>query len=153
MFTSRCQWHKYAGAFSSSNNKGASSRWRPDLISQPPFDTPCKCGPWPRSLTPMCQRWSPCLQDELPIPAWTKFLLLVRWDFYGLYPARRSALGPVCGKVLNIFQAAECGCDIVTVPHEILARVLKLGGMDHTELSLDTVRMFHEDAISAGFQL
>jgi transaldolase len=56
-------------------------------------------------------------------------------------------------EVLNIFQAAECGCDIVTVPHEILAKVLKMARMDHTELSLDTVRMFYRDAVEAGFQV
>ena len=50
-------------------------------------------------------------------------------------------------------QAAECGCDIVTVPHEILAKVLKMARMDHTELSLDTVRMFYRDAVEAGFQV
>jgi transaldolase len=66
---------------------------------------------------------------------------------------RAEVLWASVREVLNIFQAAECGCDIVTVPHEILAKVLKLGGMDHTELSLDTVRMFHEDAVSAGFQI
>jgi transaldolase len=56
-------------------------------------------------------------------------------------------------EVLNIFQAADCGCHIVTVPHGILAKVVKLGGMDLAELSLDTVRMFHEDAVAAGFNL
>ena len=56
-------------------------------------------------------------------------------------------------EVLNIFQAAECGCDIVTVPHEILAKVLKMARMDHTELSLDTVRMFYRDAVEAGFRV
>lgn len=56
-------------------------------------------------------------------------------------------------EVLNIFQAADCGCHIVTVPHDILAKATKLGGMDLEELSLDTVRMFHEDAASAGFKL
>lgn len=56
-------------------------------------------------------------------------------------------------EVLNIFQAAQCGCHIVTVPHEILDKVAKLGGMDLAELSLDTVRMFHKDAVSAGFRL
>jgi hypothetical protein len=55
--------------------------------------------------------------------------------------------------VLNIFQASDCGCDIVTVPHEILAKVLKFGGMDLSDLSLDTVRMFHQDAVTAGFAL
>jgi transaldolase len=56
-------------------------------------------------------------------------------------------------EVLNIFQAAQCGCDIVTVPHDILDKVAKLGGMDLGELSLDTVRMFHRDALAAGFKL
>jgi transaldolase len=56
-------------------------------------------------------------------------------------------------EVLNIFQAAACRCHIVTVPHDILAKVTKLGGMDLEELSLDTVRMFYADAVAAGFQL
>lgn len=56
-------------------------------------------------------------------------------------------------EVLNVFQAADCGCHIVTVPHDILAKVVKLGGMDLRELSLDTVRMFHRDASDAGFVL
>ena len=56
-------------------------------------------------------------------------------------------------EVLNIFQAAECGCHIVTVPHDILSKVIKLGGMDLADLSLDTVQMFYRDAVAAGFQL
>lgn len=56
-------------------------------------------------------------------------------------------------EVLNVFQAAACGCDIVTVPHDILKRLLDLEGRDLDELSLDTVRMFHRDAVAAGFKL
>jgi len=56
-------------------------------------------------------------------------------------------------EVLNVFQAADCGCHIVTVPHEILKKLLELGGKDLDELSLDTVRMFHHDAVAAGFNL
>jgi len=56
-------------------------------------------------------------------------------------------------EVLNIFQAAQCGCHIVTVPHDILDKVAKLGGMDLAELSLDTVKMFYKDAVAAGFKL
>ena len=56
-------------------------------------------------------------------------------------------------EVLNIFQAADCHCHIVTVPHDILAKANKLGGMDLGELSLDTVRMFYADAVAAGFRL
>lgn len=56
-------------------------------------------------------------------------------------------------EVLNIFQAAASGCQIVTVPHDILAKAIKMGGMDLDELSLDTVQMFYRDAAAAGFQL
>ena len=56
-------------------------------------------------------------------------------------------------EVLNIFQADACGAHIVTVQHDILAKAIKMAGMDLTELSLDTVRMFDRDAKSAGFTL
>ena len=56
-------------------------------------------------------------------------------------------------EVLNIFQASACGCQIVTVPHDILAKAMKMAGMDLDELSLDTVRMFRQDAMAAGFKL
>jgi transaldolase len=56
-------------------------------------------------------------------------------------------------EVFNITQADNCGCDIVTVPHDILNKALKLAGMDLEALSLDTVRMFAHDAEKAGFEL
>jgi transaldolase len=56
-------------------------------------------------------------------------------------------------EVLNVFQAAACRCDIVTVPHDILKKLAALGGKDLDEVSLDTVRMFHQDAVAAGFKL
>lgn len=56
-------------------------------------------------------------------------------------------------EVLNIFQANDCGCHIVTVTHDILAKAMKMSGMDLAELSLDTVKMFANDAKSAGFTL
>ena len=56
-------------------------------------------------------------------------------------------------EVLNIYQAAACGCHIVTVHHDILAKAIKLGGMDLDDLSLDTVVMFYKDAQAAGFNL
>lgn len=57
-----------------------------------------------------------------------------------------------CREVLNIAQAAEAGCDIITVTHDILKKT-RYFGKCLTELSLETVRMFHDDAKSAGFQL
>jgi transaldolase len=56
-------------------------------------------------------------------------------------------------EVLNIFQANDSGCHIVTVPHDILGKALKMSGMDLGELSLDTVKMFAGDAKAAGFTL
>ena len=55
-------------------------------------------------------------------------------------------------EVINIFQAEECGCKIITAPHDI---VKKLGGIgkDLNELSLDTVKGFSVDSIKAGFKL
>ena len=56
-------------------------------------------------------------------------------------------------EVLNIFQANDCGAHIVTVPHDILGKAIKMAGMDLGELSLDTVKMFANDAKAAGFSL
>ncbi|MBP6506161.1 MAG: transaldolase [Opitutaceae bacterium] len=56
-------------------------------------------------------------------------------------------------EVLNLVQAEQSGCHIVTVQHDILAKAAKLLGMDHAALSLDTVKMFANDAASAGYKL
>jgi len=56
-------------------------------------------------------------------------------------------------EVLNIFQAEACGCDIVTVTHEVLNKAFKLAGIGLKEMSLDTVKMFAADAKAAGFTL
>jgi transaldolase len=56
-------------------------------------------------------------------------------------------------EVLNIFQADACGCDIVTVTHDILNKAFKLAGIGLKEISLDTVKMFATDAKAAGFTL
>jgi transaldolase len=53
---------------------------------------------------------------------------------------------------LNIFQADMIGCHIITVTNDILK---KLGGVgkDLDDFSLETVKMFFDDAKKAGFQL
>ena len=56
-------------------------------------------------------------------------------------------------EVLNIFQAEECGCAIVTVPHDILGKAAKMLGKGLGDVSLDTVKMFAKDAAEAGFKL
>ncbi|HYR27596.1 MAG TPA: transaldolase [Thermoanaerobaculia bacterium] len=55
-------------------------------------------------------------------------------------------------ELLNIFQAEECGCAIITCTAEILKK-LTMVGKPLDELSLDTVKMFYNDASAAGFKL
>jgi len=55
-------------------------------------------------------------------------------------------------ELLNIFQADSIGCHVITVTNDIL-RKLALVGLDLNEYSLDTVKMFHRDALAAGFRL
>lgn len=55
-------------------------------------------------------------------------------------------------ELLNVMQAEEVGCHIITATNDILKK-LELIGKDLTEFSLDTVRMFHDDATKAGFSL
>ncbi|NTU69543.1 transaldolase [bacterium] len=55
-------------------------------------------------------------------------------------------------ELLNIFHADEVGCHIITVTNDILKK-LSLVDYDLDEYSLDTVKMFHNDANAAGYNL
>jgi transaldolase len=55
-------------------------------------------------------------------------------------------------ELLNIFQADAIGCHIITVTHDILKK-LSLVGRSLDDYSLDTVKMFRDDAVAAGFSL
>jgi len=55
-------------------------------------------------------------------------------------------------ELLNIIQADEIGCHIITVTNDILKK-LPLIGKDLGDYSLDTVKMFFEDGRKAGFSL
>jgi transaldolase len=79
-------------------------------------------------------------------------------------PVMRASLGALAGRpkaellwaspreLLNIFQADEIGCHIITVSHDVLAK-LSLIGKDLDEYSLETAKMFHRDATAAGFKI
>ena len=56
-------------------------------------------------------------------------------------------------ELLNIFQADEVGCHIITVTSDILKKYATMVGKPLDELSLDTVKMFYNDASAAGFKL
>lgn len=55
-------------------------------------------------------------------------------------------------ELLNIFQADEVGCQVITVTNDILKK-LSLVGYDLDTYSLDTVKMFYNDAVAADFKL
>ncbi|MBG0744589.1 MAG: transaldolase [Cylindrospermopsis raciborskii KL1] len=55
-------------------------------------------------------------------------------------------------ELLNIFQADAIGCHVITVTNDIL-RKLTLVGYDLRLFSLDTVKMFYDDALKAGYTL
>jgi transaldolase len=55
-------------------------------------------------------------------------------------------------ELLNIFQADEIGCQIITVTNDVLKK-LDLVGKNLEEYSLDTVKMFYNDAKSAGYSI
>lgn len=55
-------------------------------------------------------------------------------------------------ELLNVFQADAIGCHIITVTADILNK-LALIGKRLEEHSLDTVKMFRTDAVTAGFEL
>jgi transaldolase len=55
-------------------------------------------------------------------------------------------------ELLNIFQAEEVGCHIITATPDLIKKLL-LVGKDLSAYSLETVAMFHRDARAAGYEL
>ena len=55
-------------------------------------------------------------------------------------------------ELLNVFQADAIGCHIITVSHDVLKK-LESVGKDLEVFTLETVRMFYEDAQAAGYEL
>jgi transaldolase len=55
-------------------------------------------------------------------------------------------------EVLNVYQADECGCHIITATKPVLDK-LKMCAMDLDALSRETVKMFYTDACAAGYAI
>jgi transaldolase len=55
-------------------------------------------------------------------------------------------------ELLNVFHADTIGCHIITVTNDIIKK-LDLVNYDLDEYSLDTVKMFHNDASQAGYRV
>jgi transaldolase len=63
---------------------------------------------------------------------------------------RTEILWGSCREMFNIFQADRCGCHIITVPNDIIKK-FNMVGRNLADYSLDTVKMFYEDAKASGF--
>jgi transaldolase len=72
-------------------------------------------------------------------------------DFRALPQAKVLWASP--REALNIYQADQCGCHIVTATDDLISKLVSLRGKSLAEFSLETVRMFHGDAAKAGFSL
>ena len=55
-------------------------------------------------------------------------------------------------ELVNIFQANKIGCQIITVPHEILSKINNVG-KNLEDFSLETVKSFYKDATAAGYKI
>jgi transaldolase len=55
-------------------------------------------------------------------------------------------------ELLNVFQAEEIGCHVITLTSDILKKI-RLIGKDLHDLSLETVQMFYDDAARSGYKL
>ena len=81
-----------------------------------------------------------------PIPTMVEALALMRGNHLSelIWASPRE--------LLNVFQANEIGCHIITATSDILAK-LPLVGYNLSDYSLDTVKMFRRDTLESGFSL
>ncbi len=81
-----------------------------------------------------------------PVPMMTKAVAILK------HLPHAELLWASPREVLNVVQAEECGCHIITATPDLIAKV-PLFGKDLSQYSLETVKMFYEDARAAGFKL
>ena len=81
-----------------------------------------------------------------PVPAMTRYVVWLS------HLPNAQLLWASPREVLNIVQAADCGCDIITATPDVLKKLDTLG-KDLVTFSLETVQMFYDDALSAGLQI
>jgi len=81
-----------------------------------------------------------------PLPIMTEALAIMRPH------AKQELIWASPRELLNVIQADQIGCHVITVTNDILKK-LNLLGKDLTEYSLDTVKMFEGDARAAGYKL
>jgi transaldolase len=82
--------------------------------------------------------------DPMPLMKWTVNAYRELKGCKILWASTREAL--------NISQADDCGCHIITAPDDVIAK-LAMRGKAPADMSLDTVKTFFADSTKAGFKL
>ena len=82
--------------------------------------------------------------DPIPLMKSAKEMISLNENCELLWASPREAL--------NIIQAEECGCDIITATNDLIKKS-SLFGKDLNEFSKETVLMFYNDAKSAGYKI
>ena len=108
-----------------------------DVVAVLDFDTPSY-------VSVFAGRVADTGRDPVPMMAAAVELLNIRPKAELIWASPRE--------LLNIFQADTIGCHVITVTNDTLKK-LALVGRDLNEYSLDTVKMFFQDARGAGFDL
>jgi transaldolase len=83
-------------------------------------------------------------QDPLPIMRKSLAIMAPR--------AQQELIWASPREVYNVVQAHDIGCHIITITNDILAKLSSLG-KDLEQFSLETVKMFRNDAVAAGFKI
>jgi transaldolase len=83
-------------------------------------------------------------RDPLPVMAAAVEMVRMRGGVELIWASPRE--------LLNVIQADQIGCHIITATSDILKK-LDLIGRDLSDYSLETVRMFYDDAHKSGFAL
>jgi transaldolase len=81
-----------------------------------------------------------------PVPVMAKAIEILKSN------PRAELMWASSRELLNIFQADAIGCHVITVTKDVLSK-LSLVGYDLADFSLDTVKMFYDDAQRAGYTL
>jgi len=81
-----------------------------------------------------------------PIPLMKESVLISKMK------PKASILWASTREIINIFQAENIGCHIITVPHELLNKFSDIG-KSLESFSLETVSKFYNDAKSAGYTI
>ena len=81
-----------------------------------------------------------------PLPTMTEALRLMRAR------AKTQLIWASPREVFNIVQADAIGCHVITVTHDFIAKLAGIG-KDLSQFSLETVRMFRNDAVAAAYSI